>query len=323
MPKYDTAWNESWLSQTDSNGDQLSEWVVHESRETMYCRWCKKKGISFSNQGIQQVKQHAKSQKHRLVADVKKRRNVTQQVLVSTSAAELDGQNNSQQGVPQQRNRFVIQSLAAPATHPRMELSISDRVTAAETLLVLKAVESNYSYNSMNDWKDILSKADPKSDIFPKIQLSDRKVSYVVSKGFYPYFHEQLVTDVRGAPAFTISVDSSSFKLDGLTTHCERVIRFWSSRVNEVVDKFLDLSKVGHETAKVVVDHMVAGLDEDGLSLVNMLQLSRDNPNVMKAVFTGLKEAAEKAGNPKLLDAPCLLHPTHNAFRSCVTRFVC
>ena len=113
-----------------------------------------------------------------------------------------------------------------------MELSLSDRVTAAETLLVLKAVESNYSYSSMNDWKDILSKADPKSDIFPKIQLSDRKVSYIVSKGFHPYFHEQLVTDVRGAPAFTISVDSSSFKLDGLTTHCERVIRFWSSRAN-------------------------------------------------------------------------------------------
>ena len=99
MPKYDTAWNESWLSQTDSNGDQLSEWVVHESRETIYCRWCKKKGISFSNQGIQQVKQHSKSQKHRQVADIKKRRNVTQQVLVSTSAAELDGQNNSQQGL--------------------------------------------------------------------------------------------------------------------------------------------------------------------------------------------------------------------------------
>ena len=58
-----------------------------------------------------------------------------------------------------------------------MELSLSDRVTAAETLLVLKAVESNYSYSSLHDWKDILSKADPKSDIFPKIQLSDTKVS--------------------------------------------------------------------------------------------------------------------------------------------------
>ena len=96
------------------------------------------------------------------------------------------------------------------------------------------------------------------------------------------------------------------------------MIRFWSPRVNEVVEAFSDLDKVGHETAKVVVDHMVAGLEKDGLSLVNMLQLSRDNPNVMKAVYTDLKEAAGKAGNPKLLDAPCLLHPTHNAFRACV-----
>ena len=203
-----------------------------------------------------------------------------------------------------------------------MEMSLNDRVTGAETLMVLKAVESNYSYSSMKDWPEILTKADPKSDVFPKMKLSRPKVSYTVRQGFYPYFHEQLVTDVRGAPVFTISVDSSSFKLDGLTTHCERVIRFWSPRVNEVVDAFLDLDKVGHETAKVVVDHMVAGLEKDGLSLVNMVQLSRDNPNVMKAVYTGLKEAAGKAGNPKLLDAPCLLHPTHNAFRACVTRCV-
>ena len=323
MPKYETFWKESWLAEIDGNADQLSEWVVKETQHTIRCNWCKKGGISFSNQGVLQIKQHSRGKRHRDVADIIKRRNATQQVLVSTSVAEQELNNNPGGGESsQQRNRFLVPSLVVPPSLPRMAMSLDDRVTAAETLFVLKALESNYSYSSMEDWKEILSKADPKSDVFSKIKLGRDKVSYIVRKGFFPYFREQLISDVRGAPAFTISVDSASFKLDGLTTHCERVIRYWSPRANEVVDAFLDLDKVGHETAQVVVDHMVAGLGKDGLSLVNMLQLSRDNPNVMKKVYRGLKEAAENAGNPKLLDAPCLLHPTHNGFRTCVTRFV-
>ena len=52
--------------------------------------------------------------------------------------------------------------------------------------------------------------ADPKSEVFPEMTLGENKVSYVVWKGLYPYFHEQLINDVRGAPAYTIFVDFSS-----------------------------------------------------------------------------------------------------------------
>ena len=38
----------------------------------------------------------------------------------------------------------------------------------------------------------------------------------------------------------------------------------------------------------------------------------------MKSLFSKLKVEAAAAGNPKLFDAPCYLHPVHTAFRQAV-----
>ena len=43
-----------------------SEWVVNEKTDgTIMCRWCKKGGISYANQGVLQIKQHAMGIKRR------------------------------------------------------------------------------------------------------------------------------------------------------------------------------------------------------------------------------------------------------------------
>ena len=164
-------------------------------------------GLFFKNQGLLQIKQHALGKKHRTVADIKKRRNRSQQVLISSSVAEDVANNNCDEVEGgNRRGGLVLQSLIAPPSLPRMDMSINDRVTAAETLFVLKAVGSNYSYSSLEDWKDILCKADSNSDVFPKLKLSRTKASYMDSKEFYPHFHQQLVHDICGAPAFTVAV---------------------------------------------------------------------------------------------------------------------
>ena len=314
MPK-DSQWKESWLLEQDSNGDLLAEWVRNENNSMFRCTFCSKSGLSYSNQGVLQIKQHARTKKHKEIADIKKRRNTSQFVLVSSSVAVQES-NNNEAG---QRNEVILQSLVAPPSVPSMELCLNDRVTAAETLIVLKAVEANYSFNSLDDWQDILTKADPRSEVFSKMKLHSTKSRYIVTSGFYPYFHNKLLTDLKTAPVFTLSFDSSTFKLGGLTNHFERQVRYWSPNLGQVVDRFLDYDELGHETAEVVVKKVLEGFEKDGISLVNMLQVSRDNPNVMKAVFRGLNDKAEEAGNPKLVDAPCLLHPTHNGFRKCVT----
>ena len=57
-------------------------------------------------------------------------------------------------------------------------------------------------------------------------------------------------------------------------------------------------------------------LTANNIHLERMLCLSRDNPNVMKKVFRLLEEEVRASNNPRLVDAPCYLHPTHTAFKN-------
>jgi hypothetical protein len=97
------------------------------------------------------------------------------------------------------------------------------------------------------------------------------------------------------------------------------ISRWWDDNTNEVKDGFFDYSSVGHETADIQVDHIVKSLTTVGLTLGNMICLSRDGPNVMKAVFRKLEQLAIEAGNPKVIDAPCYLHPVHTSFVKVMT----
>ena len=98
------------------------------------------------------------------------------------------------------------------------------------------------------------------------------------------------------------------------------------------MDSFIDYHSVGHEPADVQVEHFkkinkisrhiyfqVEGikstLSSKNIQLSNMLCLSRDNPNVMKRVFKLLEELVKESNNPKPVDAPCFLHPTHTSFK--------
>ena len=85
-----------------------------------------------------------------------------------------------------------------------------------------------------------------------------------------------------------------------------------------MVDEFLDTTSVGHEPADLQVKHIVASLKNSDIHLCRMLCLSRDNPNVMKKTFRLLEAEVTHAECPYLLDAPCLLHPTHTAFKNSV-----
>ena len=46
-----------------------------------------------------------------------------------------------------------------------------------------------------------------------------------------------------------------------------------------------------------------------------LITLSRDNPTVMRALDRKIRERAEATGNPRVLDFPDYLHPTHTALR--------
>lgn len=71
----------------------------------------------------------------------------------------------------------------APASLTRPVMTISDQTTKAETILALKVVESNYSYQSCDNIFSILQAMDPDSKVFKKMSMGESKVSYTISHG--------------------------------------------------------------------------------------------------------------------------------------------
>ena len=82
----------------------------------------------------------------------------------------------------------------------------------------------------------------------------------------------------------------------------------------QVCDEFIDFHTVGHEPADLQVAHILESFAKLDIHLVKMICLSRDNPSVMQKVFKLLQDASKEAKCPRLVDAPCLLHPTHTSF---------
>ena len=299
------SWHDEWLMKEDTNKDKYSEYIQKVDKENFKCTWC---GVTnkYIRNGLGALRQHSQTLSHKLKADGRKNRIPGQRSLVSSSAA--DQLNN-------ERPPVVIPVLSAPVTLDNTPLSLHDKVLKAKIALVLKGVESQWSYQSYENLLEVLRKVDPDSQIIQKMTLSPSKVSYMVSMGLGPYFKKQLVEDVRQSGLYVIGMDGSSFKQGaaGLSTHLDLHLRFWSVRFNRVIDSIFDLHVLGKEPATVQSSKVQESLAKAELSLTKLVSLSRDNPTVMKATARLLKEAAEAAGNPKLFDLSCLLHPVHTS----------
>ena len=78
---------------------------------------------------------------------------------------------------------------------------------------------------------------------------------------------------------------------------------------------FFDCHHLGHETADIMANKIIASLEESGLGLQKLITISRDNPTVMRALDNKMTEKAEADGNPKVLSFPDYLNPAHTALR--------
>ena len=59
-------------------------------------------------------------------------------------------------------------------------------------------------------------------------------------------------------------------------------------------------------------------LEKGKITAAKMVCFSRDNPTVMQKTARLLTEAVNTAHCPKLVNLPCLLHPTHTSFKEAV-----
>ena len=200
------------------------------------------------------------------------------------------------------------------------KLKLNDQVNKAETVLVLKGVESQWPYASYNNLGECLKKADPNSEVFAKLALKRSKAAYIVSHGLGPHFKSKIVKSVKKSQGFVVCSDSASFKQLGLSKHVDIVICWWSEETQEVRSEFFDYHSVGHEPAERQVQDIKESLESVGLSLGMLVGFSRDSPTVMQAVERKLVAEAESEGSPLVVSMPCYLHPTHTAFQKAVEK---
>ena len=168
----------SWLSTKDKNEDELSEYISPGDNEfCVYCNWCKR-SFQIDNQGKGQImQQHALSSGHKNVADVFKGRKRGQSMFVSSQPKPSEktipeANNNAQHSV----KNFLLPVLSSPASLPGSKLSIADQATRGEILLVMKGVESQWTYSSFDNLIEIMKKIDPESKVFAKMELKRSKV---------------------------------------------------------------------------------------------------------------------------------------------------
>ena len=57
------------------------------------------------------------------------------------------------------------------------------------------------------------------------MSLTDRKSSYIVSLGLYPYYMKKIIQTIQVSPGFTLRTDAGTFKLHGLSKLVDIVIR--------------------------------------------------------------------------------------------------
>ena len=85
-----------------------------------------------------------------------------------------------------------------------------DDVLNAEVLWAVKTVMSHFSANSSSNTGDLFRKMFPDNQIAQMFNCGKTKCTYLITHGFAPYFHNNLVSILReGDVKYVISFDES------------------------------------------------------------------------------------------------------------------
>ena len=107
-------------------------------------------------------------------------------------------------------NQMILFSSEAPGGSRALQCeSHRDKVTKAETLWVLKSVDSDYIYSSISDIvPTFVSMFD--CAIAKDMTLGSTKMSYVIADGLGPLFHAQMVDDLKNSKnCFSVRYDET------------------------------------------------------------------------------------------------------------------
>lgn len=190
-------------------------------------------------------------------------------------------------------------------------------VSNAEVIWVINTVDKNYSANSNNNIRKVLSLMFPDSEIVKKFTCSRTKLSYLMEHGIYPHvkklLHDQISPKSDSNKPFVILFDESHneyLKKKQLDYH----VRMWCG--NKVLTRYLTSEFLGKATSQDLLN-CFKELDQKILSLKNLIQVSMDGPNVNLLAHKKIEDSIMKQEyEHKLLNiGSCGLHQVHNAVK--------
>ncbi|CAF2101817.1 unnamed protein product [Rotaria magnacalcarata] len=197
------------------------------------------------------------------------------------------------------------------------KFSFSDQVTRAEALWAINASRHGYSYLSCNESGDLFKKMFPDSNIAQTFNMETKILSYVISHGLGPFFHRNLVEDIRQCERFVLCSDEQ--KNCQNNKQLDIIFKYWSVKNQRVVTRYYKSILLGHAPAHVIRDHIINSFRTDGIDIKRLLMIGRDNPNVNKTIEKLIDEEMKKVGGELLKLGSCHIHVVHNTFKSGTT----
>ena len=240
-----SVFREAWLEEIDENGDAFKIYVQKTSLYSFKCTWCQSRDLAVDNVGQWALASHAKSKKHKDVAKTRREINNRDQIVEGEQKEDdpFDDNNNDdvnqieESGIEKgQAYKQVISNFFKPVQKsisipvPEVRMNLENKAIRAEIKIALKAVDSDWSYSSLDDICDVLMDIAPDSIILQKMKMKRSKLSYVISHGLGPHFHDILMDDLGKAPCFTLGLDSATTKQLGLSKSLDFKVRFFSER---------------------------------------------------------------------------------------------
>lgn len=176
MLDYRTKFSDCWLEKVDSNGHVLRMWCKKNSMYTGHCSICNRT-VACDSSGLPQLLSHAKTEKQRS-------HEISLQFHTATSYGNKTIRDDDEGA-----------SKSLVTLHEIPKWTHADHVTKAEILWTIKVANAGFSYDSTEGIGALFCQMfndNQSNSVVGDFELSASKVSYTVSHGLSPYFHEDI-----------------------------------------------------------------------------------------------------------------------------------
>ena len=295
-------WSNTWLNKKDNNGTLIRLWASKKDETYASCNVCSCE-LKFSTLGFHALLQHSTKPKHKAKADVRFS-SLMQHFTAQRSTSSTSNQRASSSSTATTGTRTLV-----------LDLSLNDKVTAAETTWLFKVAECDLSLRDADQTPEMFKRMFPDSAIANSFTMSRQKASYNIQDGIGPLLKENIVKDVSDSSAcFTLMFDETTTLQE--QKQMDLLLRYWSETENKVITKYFLSLFFGRAKATDIVAMFQQLQETEQLPWRKLCNISTDGPNINRAIWRLFNDDLREQGFNGLLPfLPCTLHIIHNGFR--------